>query len=128
MVVRELFKVVEESSVDPNGGSTLTALTPVFKKHQVSLAYLFGSRARGTAREDCDYDIAVLFAKEPTIIDEINLSIELAKALQEPVDRVDVVSLNRDDTLIKRRVLKEGVLIYYGEEQLKRKWERAALN
>ncbi|RLG49354.1 MAG: hypothetical protein DRN96_09750 [Thermoproteota archaeon] len=38
----------------------------VFEKRRwVSLAYLFGSRARGDAREDSDFDFAVLASGKP---------------------------------------------------------------
>jgi predicted nucleotidyltransferase len=93
-------------------------------KPEVSIAYLFGSRARGTERKDSDYDIAVLFQNENvTILDEAKLAKELASALEIPVDKVNVVALNRADARLKARVLKEGIPVYYKSEEEKRRWE-----
>ena len=39
----------------------LPQLQSVFEQHDVSLAYLFGSQAKGNVRPDSDLDIAVLF-------------------------------------------------------------------
>ncbi|MEM4688848.1 MAG: nucleotidyltransferase domain-containing protein, partial [Thermofilaceae archaeon] len=90
----------------------------------VLIAYLFGSRARGAARVDSDYDIAVLFGREVTLTDEIGLSLEIAKALLEPPEKVDVVALDRADPLLKLRVLREGKLLYALSDEYRRVWER----
>jgi len=124
---KELLKIVEQKNLDPKS-NLYKGLIETLKEHGVLLAYIFGSRARGDAREDSDYDIAVLFSNEDaSIIDEINLAVELAGALNEPVEKIDVVSLNRADLLVKARVLKEGIPIYYVDEEFKRKWERKTL-
>jgi predicted nucleotidyltransferase len=39
----------------------LPQLQSAFEQHDVSLAYLFGSQAKGNVRPDSDLDIAVLF-------------------------------------------------------------------
>jgi len=126
---KELLKIIEQKNLDPKSDLyALKGLIETLKEHGILLAYIFGSRARGNAREDSDYDIAVLFSNEDaSIIDEINLAVKLADALNEPVEKIDVVSLNRADLLIKARVLKEGIPIYYINEEFKRKWERKAL-
>lgn len=128
-VARELLRITELKNLDPSTIPKMSkALAQLFKKHGVLLAYLFGSRAKGTAREDSDYDIAVLFSNdETTIIDEINLTAEVADALKEPVDKVDIVSLNRIDLTVKARILREGVLIYCSDEKLRHAWERKTL-
>ena len=52
-LVRELFRLVEVKGIDPVKASLRNEkLGSVFAKHGVSLAYLFGSRARGLAEED----------------------------------------------------------------------------
>jgi len=126
---KELLKIVEQKNLDPKSNLNVPkGLIKTLGEHGVLLAYIFGSRARGNAREDSDYDVAVLFSNDDaSIIDEINLAVELADALNEPVEKIDVVSLNRADLLIKARVLKEGIPIYYVNEEFKRRWERKTL-
>lgn len=127
--VETLLKLCEEKGVDPIFYAeirNLDRLKRIFEKRGVLLAYLFGSRARGTAREDSDYDIAVLFGREVTLIDELELSLEIARALDEPSERVDVVALERADPLLKLRVLREGKPLYAVSDEFRRRWERKA--
>lgn len=128
-VVKELLKIVEQKKLDPEAAlKTFEALSQSFRKHGVLLAYLFGSRARGTADEESDYDIAVLFSNDETsIIEEVNLALELSRALNEPANKIDVLSLNKADLTIKARVLREGIPIYCSDEGFKRMWERKTL-
>jgi predicted nucleotidyltransferase len=116
-------------SIDPVDGSNVkyvaNLLEGVFRKHNVVLAYLFGSRARGCSRSDSDYDIAVLMDRsEVTVMDEIELALDIADALKVPADRVDVVALNIADTMLKARVLREGAVIYAENEDVRKVWER----
>jgi uncharacterized protein YutE (UPF0331/DUF86 family)/predicted nucleotidyltransferase len=129
--VNRLLGICESRNLDPSRNAEpklSSSLRQAFEKHGVVVAYLFGSRARGTAREDSDYDIAVVFEKpNPTILDEIELCIEVARSLGVAPEKVDVVALNNADALLKARVLREGVLIYARSEQDKKKWERRTL-
>lgn len=75
-------------------------------------AYLFGSRARGDARVDSDYDVAGFF--DPRAGQSfLERSIDLAAALAPVVgsDSVDVVALNGAPPLLYHRVLSEGELL-----------------
>lgn len=125
-VVRELAEALEGRGVDPPTlEGRLVEVARVLERRGVRLAYLFGSRARGAEREDSDYDIAVLFGREGvTVVDEVGLSLEVARALRVPADRVDLVSLDSADPLLVARVLKEGVPIYAASEEDRRRWER----
>jgi predicted nucleotidyltransferase len=89
------------------------------KRLKVSKIILFGSRAKGTAREDSDWDFFVIIDKKLSfnekwdIIDEIKIKIKLAK-LKIPNDillkSVDEVEESKDDVgRITYYVLKEGV-------------------
>jgi predicted nucleotidyltransferase len=116
-------------SIDPVDGSNVkyvaNLLEGVLRKHNVVLAYLFGSHARGFGRPDSDYDIAVLMDRsEVTVMDEIELALDIADALKVPADRVDVVALNIADTMLKARVLREGAVIYAENEDVRKVWER----
>ncbi|MBO3755020.1 MAG: nucleotidyltransferase domain-containing protein [Candidatus Brockarchaeota archaeon] len=111
--------------MDPQ--SPTVELASVFKKkkHGVAFAYVFGSRARNTAREDSDYDIAVFFRdNNVSVLEEITLGVDVAEALRIPADKVDIVALNMPDTILIARVFKEGGVIYSDDEELRRKWER----
>ena len=125
-LVRELFKLVELKGIDPVKAPLRNEkLGGVFAKHGVSLAYLFGSRARGLAVEGSDYDIAVLFgSSDITVINEVKLAVDLAKALGVPSDRVDVVALDRADLSLVAEVLEHGIPIYYRSLGELRSWER----
>lgn len=117
-LAEKLIELVEEKHIDPKEAreeiKELTKkLSKTFEEHGVTIAYLFGSRARGSYREESDYDIAALFEKEDaSIIDEIELGISIAEELGIPADKVDVVALNKADPILIVRVLKEGIPIY----------------
>jgi uncharacterized protein YutE (UPF0331/DUF86 family)/predicted nucleotidyltransferase len=95
--VEELCKIligyVRESNLDPANVSSLACMK-AFKKNDVKLAYLFGSRARGICRQDSDYDFAVVFGRKVGLDDEVGLVLDLAEDLGVSVDRVDVVALD----------------------------------
>lgn len=96
----------------------------IFRKHGVVLAYLLGSRAKGLEREDSDYDIAVLFNRNVTIMDEIKLGLDIADKLKLPVEMIDITALNKADLLFKARISREGIPIYVSDEDMRRRWER----
>lgn len=122
-LVSKLLEILESKNIDPQ--ISATELSDVFKKHNVSFAYIFGSRARGTAREDSDYDIAVFFrSNEVSILDETSLALDIAEALGISPDRIDVVALNRANSILIARVFKEGRILFSDDEELRRKWER----
>ncbi|MCY4635063.1 MAG: nucleotidyltransferase domain-containing protein [Acidobacteria bacterium] len=86
----------------------------------VRLAWLFGSRARGTARRDSDVDVAVLVddvcadgsgALKDSYFRVIGV---LGRAVRS--DLIDVVILNHAPPLLRHRVLRDGVLLYARSE------------
>lgn len=121
-----LTDYVKKSKLDPEITCPI-ACTEVFKRNNVKLVYLFGSRARIVSREGSDYDFAVLLGREATLEDEIKLTLELADALKVPVDMVDVTVLDKADLGIIYRVLKEGKLVYAYDDNVRRMWEKSAL-
>jgi uncharacterized protein YutE (UPF0331/DUF86 family)/predicted nucleotidyltransferase len=121
----ELAEVAAKAKVDPRPPRCqldLGRVGEVFEKAGTLAAYLFGSRARGSPREDSDYDFAVLFEGEATVLDEARLAVKIANALGVPADRVDVVALNRSGRELKARVLKEGRLVYAKDAEAARGW------
>ncbi|MBL7072247.1 MAG: nucleotidyltransferase domain-containing protein [Candidatus Omnitrophica bacterium] len=89
----------------------------VFHKHKVKLAYLFGSRVKGNASEQSDFDIAVLFKKEPCdplALKEIaRLSSDLSKFFPS---KVDIVSLHYAPLLLKYEITAHNFLLYCKNE------------
>ncbi len=114
-----IIKYVEENKLDLES-EHLKECSEAFKKNGVKLAYLCGSRARSASREDSNYDFAVIFDRNSTIEDEINLMLDLAENLGIPVDKVDVVALDKADNELAFRVLKEGKIIYLQDEKFRK--------
>ncbi len=105
------------SSLPKEGHSALRTWCQV---SQVELCYLFGSRARGQARADSDYDLAVRFATRPSDDERDRLLAELAEALARrlrvPEDRVDVHDLDEMPLALQFRVLRDGVRLWESPE------------
>ncbi|HQQ79409.1 MAG TPA: nucleotidyltransferase domain-containing protein [Thermoanaerobaculia bacterium] len=77
----------------------------------VVAAYLFGSVARGEAREGSDVDVAVLFSAptEPILGNAANhLECDLERVLRRTVQ---VVELNKANADLVHRVLRDGVIL-----------------
>ena len=126
-VAKNVEKLVSEKNIDPEPIplTNIERIAKVFEKNNVILAYLYGSRARGTEREDSDYDIAVLFGKaDVSVVDEIRLAMEIARELGVSSDKIDIVALDKADPLLKMRILREGVPIYERPQGFRTRWER----
>lgn len=81
---------------------------PVFNRHGVVRAAVFGSLARGEAREESDLDILVEFQGEKTLLDLVALQMELEEALDR---EVDVLTYRALHPRIKEKVLREQVVL-----------------
>jgi len=89
----------------------------IFKKHRVKLAYLFGSRAKGNAAEQSDFDIAVLFENpsDTLALEETSfLSLGLSKFFPA---KIDIVSLNAASLLLKYEVAAHNAVLYSKNEK-----------
>jgi uncharacterized protein len=96
-------------------------LSGVFAAHGVAVAYLFGSRAEGTARPASDHDVAVLFtATEPALDATQRLASDLAGVLGT---RVDVVDLDRAGLELRGRVAERGRRLYSVDESRRVRFE-----
>jgi predicted nucleotidyltransferase len=96
----------------------------VWEKFDISIAYLFGSRAKGTAAGESDFDIAVLFKKKPadsSVHREIAfLTVALCKIL---LAEIDIISLNDASLLLKYEVVAHGQLLYCENEEERIRFE-----
>lgn len=80
---------------------------------EVTLAYLFGSQARGEAGPRSDYDVAVLLSWQPEVLSRrgeiaARLSHDLTGALDVESDLLDLVVLNRALIELAYAVIAEG--------------------
>jgi predicted nucleotidyltransferase len=92
----------------------------VFAAHGVAVAYLFGSRAEGTARPASDHDVAVLFTTEPALGATQRLASDLAAVLGTPAD---VVDLDRAGLELRGRVAERGRLLWSADEPRRVRFE-----
>lgn len=88
-------------------------------KKGIKMIVLFGSRAKGSCREDSDFDIAVLANKN--IMDDSDFYNEilffLSAALKIPDYKIDLTDIRTDNILLRYRIFLESRLIY-GEKML----------
>jgi len=102
-------------------GSLCDRLAQALKDDRsVRLAWLHGSRARGTARPESDIDVAVLLdddhAANPTAIKDSIWRLAGALGREVPSDRLDLVLLNDAPALLRHRVVRDGVLLFARSE------------
>ena len=104
---------------------TIQRVAPeIFKKFHVKLAYLFGSRAKGTAAAESDYDVAVLFREKPAdplaLKETAFLSLELKRGFAQ---RLEIVSLNDAPLLLQYEVTAHGQPLYCENEEERVRFE-----
>lgn len=100
-----------------------------FARHDVLLAYLYGSQARGEAGPLSDVDIAVLFArdlsKQVRFQHVLELMHELGLILKR--DDVQVVDLQQASPLLRHRVYYHGLVLYCPDDAVRIQFETTAL-
>ena len=94
-------------------------------KPELLFAVLVGSRADGTAHEDSDWDIAVLWTESSdwmaTVRAHESLRREMALALGLSENRIDLIDLSRANLVMRASVAENGVVLK-GDESLE--WMR----
>ena len=75
-------------------------VSPVAKKYNLREVYLFGSYARGEAREESDVDLAFLSEENFSYFKIFEIEAELEDVLGKPVDLVPIVQLSEAKTPI----------------------------
>lgn len=83
--------------------------TPIFKKHGIVKASLFGSWVRGEQKEDSDIDILVEFEAGKSLLDLIGLEIELQEILKM---KVDVLTYDSIHPRLKDHIFSEQEVFY----------------
>ena len=87
--------------------------------------YAFGSRARGDAMRDSDFDVAILAARPLEPLFRWELAQELAAMVHASVDLVD---LRRCSTVMRIRVLTDGRLLFDGDRPKRELFEATTLS
>jgi len=108
-------------------GSMLERLSAIVKARLpgVWAIYLFGSRARGDALADSDYDIALLGPKPLDPVERWKLQEEIAAAVHANVDLVD---LRRASAVLRVQVLKDALVLFDGARADRDLFEATALS
>lgn len=75
---------------------------------EIDAAFMFGSRAEGRARLDSDIDIA-LVVNHPIGSKKLDI---LAALTAEGIDNIDLVTLDKDDLVLRFEAVRHNKLIY----------------
>ena len=88
------------------------AVAPLVSKYHIRKVWLFGSRARGTNREDSDFDICILPSEKFSFSDYYYFEKELSEILGSEVHVMTRGALESDRTQLRKSVIRDEVLIY----------------
>ncbi len=83
-------------------------VAPILEKWGVRRAYLFGSYARGNAKEDSDVDILVELSEDMSLLDFVGLKLDIEDAIGKKVDLVEFGTIKPS---IKKRILENQVAL-----------------
>ena len=83
-------------------------IIPILLRNDVDKAGIFGSFARDEANVDSDIDILVHFKNRKSLFDLARLEMEIER---EAKRRVEVITYDSINPLIRERILKEEVKI-----------------
>lgn len=75
------------------------------------LIILFGSRAKGNAREDSDIDVGVVTDKALELDEKLKLITDIAEKFKFNEDKLDVVDLNQASPLLQMEAAKAGKIL-----------------
>lgn len=81
----------------------------IFDKYKINFCYLFGSYAKGKAKDDSDVDL--LISTEIKGLKFFGLVEELRNSLHKKVDVIEVAGL-KDNVELLEEILKDGIKIY----------------
>ena len=104
-------------------------LNMIFKKHEVTSAYLFGSQAKGKTGPLSDIDIALYFNETVGPDERFDLRLEVLGELMDlfKTNEIDLVVLNDAPPLLTHRILKEGILIFSDNDKKRLEYEVMAI-
>lgn len=90
------------------------AMLEVLEDAPVTLAILFGSRARSNPHGSSDVDLAVEFSPSLSSVDRTRVRLDLISQLSSALnfDAVDVVPLTAVSTELRREIQADGIVLY----------------
>lgn len=103
----------------------LKKIRPVFERHGILAAYLFGSRADGSAHPNSDYDFGILVMPFDREKHNLAYATRLGLEMEDAADlnRADVVLLNTASIMMRFEIMKRGRLIYCRDHELRTDFE-----
>jgi predicted nucleotidyltransferase len=84
-------------------------LIEICRQNDVSMVGVFGSMARGDAREKSDIDLIVRFSKRKGLLAVVRLERELSEALGRKVDLLTEAAIS---PYLQERILNEMQVVY----------------
>jgi predicted nucleotidyltransferase len=99
-------------------------LRPLVDVFDLRLVVLFGSSARGRARQDSDLDIGVLVKHPLSTTQRAKLWNDLSRLFQA---EVDLTVLNHVEPLLGYQVARDGVLLFESEPRVWEGWKSYAV-
>jgi hypothetical protein len=103
---QEADKDFVKEKINKNLSKIKPKITDIMKKKGIKRAGIFGSYARGEQKKSSDIDILIEF--DGSLLDLVGLELELQKKLKK---KVDLITYNGINHLLKDRILKEEVKI-----------------
>lgn len=106
-------------------------LKPIFERHGVTLAYLFGSAARGTMGPHSDIDVGVVFDEnivpfQKQFSEKLAIASEMEREFE--IENADVINLNQQrNPVLRYEVVLEGRTIFVKDPGAKAQLTRAVL-
>ncbi|MDE7079399.1 MAG: nucleotidyltransferase domain-containing protein [Clostridia bacterium] len=103
------YNVIDEDKGLLNVDKIKKICSVIFADYDVEFCYLFGSYAKGTAKESSDVDLLISMPINGLIFYEL---VELLREkLKKKIDLLDITQLNNNPILLQE-ILKEGIKIY----------------
>lgn len=78
---------------EPDFDDLCRVVGAIAAEYGIERVYLFGSRARGTAGPDSDYDLCIIPGKETSLLDIGEFLIDCRETLEHEVDVVSETSI-----------------------------------
>lgn len=109
-----IYRLKELMTIDENNGlltidKIKSVVEKVMRKYDIKSCYLFGSYAKGYAKETSDVDL--LIDSEITGLDFYGLVEELRNGLHKKIDLLTIKSISNNSVMLTE-ILKDGIKIY----------------